>query len=391
MQQHIKVHMDLANYAAEHNLLKAYAMYLSSKTKYRNSTVYTFNYNRLAHIFSIDPKTAKRYTRKLLDHNFATIHHGNITFRSPYKVMSDLNLGKYGSKEYYIRINKKPAQLPYYKADARPYTPIKNIYQRILYLMLRNNARQQEFMLRQRTDKSSGKIKLNEKEVRKIVRAKINATDKIWYARRMNIRYSIPESETLNALATEPKPDQFSSEKFSDIIISSSGAASLFGVSKTTASRYLKQLQRKRWITLRPVIEKIAIDVKPENAKSLAADLTAEGNGYYYSYNGNIYKHYGQSLNFILKYKKKRFNSNNVYKDKIKTLTDNKVKLLNNYSSKVFKLNKNYTKVFFIPSSYSRKDKESRLYFKESRLYSSLVHFSSNKFNNNFYNLNKHN
>jgi len=273
-----KINLWLAEYAADHNMMKAYSLYLSAKAKYAHSVIYRFSYYKLSKIFKISPKTAKRYIKKLLDHNFCEVHHNNLLFRSPEKVMDSngLYIEKRSGRRYYGEFVK--LRIP-------ANTTIKQIYLKVLEYRLANNIIQQEFNNLSTSGKIGEQIDLGSRSKDKAI---FNYLEK---------QYPKHTDSEIAKLAKFFKP-YVSKEMMRDVIVTSRGVARMLGVSHKTASTLLKELEHQNKLLLVPVIRPVYYGYNGDLSDEAIEGLKESGYGYYFwgSKTKRIYRYSGQAI-----------------------------------------------------------------------------------------------
>lgn len=241
-------------------------MYILAKAKYQHSIVYGFTYKKLGRMFGVDAKTAKRYVGKLIDFGFAEIHGGNLLFVSQSKIVEKLELNK---KVDYI--------------ETRPWTTLNGVLDRLDYVTILHNAKQQDF----NASLHSGKLKGNlfgRREQRKLIH-KIT---------------SHSEGEIIEKDFVEPE-----TEKNGHRHNSSRQIGRLLNVSHQQANRILHSLKKKKYIEYKERMVKTEIDYRDKSKGYywLAQVNEMSKEGFYFLHQGAIYLHQGIQIKFVNHFK----------------------------------------------------------------------------------------
>ena len=188
-----KIDYSTLKYCIENNIFKPFVLYTKIKACYNHSIIYNYNPNKLAKLTGLHHKTITRYVKKLIQHNLAELHHGNLLFKKP--------LYKKGTKFLYI--------------ETRPWITFNEIKERIETLLLHSNAIMQSFNIYGKCGKNRGN--LSERQKRK--------------ARK--------HFSKLNLAEIESNPD---------ILFTTRGIGRLFNFSHSTAANMLKKLTKRKYI-----------------------------------------------------------------------------------------------------------------------------------------------
>ena len=269
-----KIYLSMAEYAIANKIQKPYSLYLSTKAKYSHSIIYNFNYNKLAKTFHVDPKTAKRYIRKLIDHKFCEIHHNNLVFRSQQKVMVDNDLyTEYNNKKYYGE---------YLKLKVPAVTSINQIYTKLFEYILSNNLLQQEYNNVIMSGKFGEHFKLGSR-----------TKDKAIYKHLKRITDA--KGKVLNKMLKNFRP-AVSKEMTGEIIVTTRGMGRLWNVSHQKAKKIFDELVASKKLVLVPIVEKVMANVPSNISADALSALKESANGYYFwgSKTHSIYRYKGQ-------------------------------------------------------------------------------------------------
>lgn len=270
------VNINLLKYVIQHGMMKAFCLFLLVKANFPKHTVFRdYSPERMAKRFkwlkhefrskgkrkyqkvSFHPKTIDRYIKKLINAGFCVMQDNQLVFRNMDKICKDLGLEP-GLKK---------------KISIRPWKSIYQVQLSLYNLLLKINTEQQEF---------NGTIRCGFKIGNMISNAET--------------RKAIQLHKDKKFLKPLPEANVDDADKF----FSCRQSARLFKCSHVTANVILNALHREKFLKAKMRIEPWEKSASIENFFKIKNDLNETLPGFFYFRNGNIYRHRGRILRFLI-------------------------------------------------------------------------------------------
>lgn len=218
--------------------------YYFAKSKFKNSLIYHYTPQRLHQITGISINTIRKHIGILKKYNLVEFHHGNLLFRSLFKINNDLGI-----------------EDKFYELESVPWNTLKDFKDKYYLKIL-----------------------------------KINYKAQVLYE-KMNILIDGSLKNHLSKSSLK-RYRRIAKKKYfevkSDIFFSTRQIGRLFGYSHTWGLMMLKRLENKKMLTYKKIIRRIKelkekIDIKLLNFYNI---------GYYYIKDSILYLHKGLSISF---------------------------------------------------------------------------------------------
>lgn len=234
------------------NFIKPFALYCFVKNTYhKNTIIYNYNYNKIAKLTGVHPKTAKRYINRLLKEGFCEIQSDNLHFKAQARIVKEVDLDKTIKQHLTCELKN-----------------VKEVTDNLYLLLIKNNAIQQEYMAKHRhvdfNVADNELAKYNKFQWNEIIKRHFVANEK----RDMNIYFS---SRSIGKLTSK---------------------------SHVTALRFLRRLRKGKFLTFTSKIEKIK-KVKLSEYFSYINVLNSFRQSFYFYKKGYLNCHHGLEINFM--------------------------------------------------------------------------------------------
>ena len=231
---------NLLHYFAANGWIKQYSLFIKLKSKYSNSIIYDYNINKIAIRSGLAHKTCKRYMNKLFALGCVKMHGDHLILVNQQKIWEK------------ISGNIKPLRRI---IDTRPWTSYKGIMERLQYLLIKENSKQQRYNSKKKSE--------------------------------INYRKSI-DCETKDFVGEQIIRNCYNSSR---------QVARLFNISQVSGNSLIRNLVRKQYIRTEQIITKVK-GIEP--TKKHIAGLNKHDFGYYFKEKRSLLHHSGLLITYLI-------------------------------------------------------------------------------------------
>ncbi len=154
LQKQVNINIDLLNVFLLDKDKRTFAYWTYLKHLYTNGTIYNFSFKSLSKKSGLSRRTLSRHIKNMLKLGLATMHKGNLTFKSKDKINKEYNLNTHKKRNYKIK-----------------YKTIKELVSQIHLVVLKEQGKRQEYIYNLKesvSDTSKSKWKVKKQNLKKL-------------------------------------------------------------------------------------------------------------------------------------------------------------------------------------------------------------------------------